>query len=540
MAALNAWATAPQDIVIKSRLDQQSSASFIKRIRSFLINNELGDPYSQQIQAPIVVDFNLVLRQLPEDTQSWIKEFQSILNLKIFDSVYKLRVDKFGYSINHFNSELLPTQAGLNRIDYVTMNSVEGLKISAERIAFQVELNRTTSGEPIKFDIELLQPEFIIHPDLVMQLPMGWNTYLIPDALFLSLHTIDLSQVFAKIVERPDLVNLVVKGFNMPQVSIRVGHRELKFDKEKIQKFMISRKDDMKMAIIDLLKSRMQERFSNIIKDKPQEIFLPRTYSAADTINAVWDIKGMDADKESRMLELLVDGHFCPTANDIKVDFCRSRQIPAKLRRKIEVETFNQSMLEIDNLILQKKANVAVSVSEDYLNQLIAAAAEGGVLVLSGDDFKLGTEKAFVLAEEKGPGFNLYLDIIYKLKGSDRVLVGRSELRFPVRLSIGLKIVLVDTIPHLQVKVLGLKTDAELILKGAPQYDLVTNVNTVRFQKKVIAKILEDIKPFNDKLLLDIDMKEFKGTYLEELNFYSDGKGRGTAILFMDGEKIRR
>lgn len=537
LTSLHAWAVEPQNIVVKSRLDQQTSESFIKRIRTFLIHNELGDPYNQELENPVVVDFNLILRQLPPDTQSWIKDFQNLLNLKVFESVYKLRVDNFGYSIDDFHSELLPTNSGSNRIDYVTRNSVMGLRIFAEKIAFQIELNRTTSGSPIKFDIELIRPEFIVDPELIMEMPMGWNTYLIPDALFLSLQSIDLSQVFAKIVERPDLVNLVIQGLNMPNVSVRVGNREIKFDKNKIQKFMISRQDEMKAAIIDLLKARMQERFSNIIKNKPQEVFLPRTYSASGKIHAVWNIEGMDADKTNRMLKLDLDGHFCNTKAEIKEDFCQTRHIPAKLRRKIDMPTFNRSMQEVDHLILQKKANVAVSVSENYLNQLIAAAAAGGVLKLSGDDFKLGPENAFVLAEEKGPGFSLYVDIIYKLKRSDSILVGKSELRFPIKLSIGLKIVLVDSIPFLQVRVLGLKTDPQLLLNGAPQYDLVSNVNSVRFRKKVITKIMEDIQPFNDQLLLDLEMKEFKGTYMEELDFYSDGNGRGTAILIMDGEK---
>ena len=62
------WGNSPQDIVIKSRLDQQSSASFIKRIRTFLLNNNLGDPYNQTFEKPLVVDLNKVLDELPPDT----------------------------------------------------------------------------------------------------------------------------------------------------------------------------------------------------------------------------------------------------------------------------------------------------------------------------------------------------------------------------------------------------------------------------------------------------------------------------------------
>jgi hypothetical protein len=532
-----AYATEPQDIVAKSRLDQQSSASFINRIRTFLINNNFKDPYNRTLEAPVVVDFNQVLDELPENTQSWIKELQAILNLKLFESSYKLRIEEFSYTIEGFNSELKPLQSSLNRIDYVTLNYVQGLRLAASKIIFEVELNRTSSGSPITFEIELLRPEFILSPELLVELPMGWHTAIFPDSLLLSLHTIDLSKVFAKVAENPELIGFNVDAFKIPQVSIRIGGKTINFDREKIKKFMMVRKENMKMAIIDLLQTRMQERFSNIIKDRPQEMFIPKTFSTKGIINTVFDLKSLEADSTTNILAGTLAGHFCANENDYAYDRCRTNQLPTKKRREIDSATFDQSMREIDLLFMQKRANIAISISEHYINQLISAAAQAGILQLGGDGFSLGSEKAFILAEEKGEGFNLYLDIIHKLSGAQRVLVGRSELRFPVRLKIGLKINLVETTPRLQIKVLELKTDEDLLLKGAPQYGLTTNVNTVRFRKKVLQGIMDDIQPFYQKVLVDLELKEFKGTYLEELSFISDGKGRANAILFMNDQK---
>jgi hypothetical protein len=48
---------------------------------------------------------------------------------------------------------------------------------------------------------------------------------------------------------------------------------------------------------------------------------------------------------------------------------------------------------------------------------------------------------------------------------------------------------------------------------------------------------MDDIQPFYQKVLVDLELKEFKGTYLEELSFISDGKGRANAILFMNDQK---
>jgi hypothetical protein len=524
-----------QDIVIKSRLDHQASASLIKRVRTFLINNEFGDPYNRRIESPFLIDVNQVLDDLPPGTQTWIKDLQSLLNLKLFESNYKLQIEDLSYRIDGFNSELMPMTSSMNRIEYVTLNYVQGLKLSAGKISFQVELKRTTNGSPIKFQIDLIEPDFLVSQDLMVELPMGWYTALMPDALLLSLHTIDLSKVFEKVVSRPDLIDFYVKDLYMPQVSVRVGDRNVSFDKEKIFNFVVSRKEEMKMAILDLLRSRMQDRFSNIIKDHPQEIFLPRSFATKGKVSAVFDLRNFNAEASTNVIDAKIDGFFCATRKEINA--CQSEQDPTKMRRIISTQTYEQSMHEIDLLFMEKRANVAISISEDYINQLITSVAQAGMIDLAGESFTLGPEKAFVLAEEKGEGFSLYLDIIHKLQGAQRVLVGRSELRFPIRLSIGLKVNLIQGIPHLQIKVLEVKTDDKLLIEGLPEYELVTNVDSVRFRKKVINSILEDISPFNQKILVDLELKEFKDTYLEQLSFLSDGKGRANAVLSMKNSK---
>jgi hypothetical protein len=56
----------------------------------------------------------------------------------------------------------------------------------------------------------------------------------------------------------------------------------------------------------------------------------------------------------------------------------------------------------------------------------------------------------------------------------------------------------------------------------------------------VLQTIHKDLSAFNNKVLVQVDLKEFKGTYLEDLSFYSDGLGRATAVLLMNGQKILR
>lgn len=527
------FANTHQDIVVKSRFDLESSQSFIQQLRKFLINNKFGDPYSQTIKQPISIDLGLLLTEIPDDTQNWIRELQSVLKVQIFESHYRLNVDNFSYSIKDFNSEFVPGISTSARADYVTVNYIKELKISADKISFEVELKQTQTRTPIKFKVEIIEPEFLVHQDLTAELPMGWSTSVLPENIFLTLESVDISKVMEKIVKKPDLIDLRMKDLVIPQVSIKVGNREIKFDQKKIKNFFAARKEDMKKGILDLLNLRMSERFSNILKDAPKKLELPRIYGLRSEINGVFDVQTMGVNRTG-IVHFDIDGHYCNIVPMLENDFCQGSKIPAKVRRTLSLSDYGRSIRELNRTLIEKKTNIAVSISENYLNQLIEATIRAGLWEASFKDrpFKLGPERSFLLAEEKGETLSLYMDIIYKLSKTQRLLVGRSELRFPIKFKIAVKIEEINEMPHFTIKVKEIGTDEELLLEGAPSLGLPSNVNTVpRFRKKVLRAIMKDVATFDKQLLVDVVMKELEGTYLDQLEFLSDGFGRATALI---------
>lgn len=531
--AIPAFAQDKQDIVLKTRFDLESSEALIAQLRIFLQNNNFGDPYAQVLKKPIIIDLADTFENIPQDTQRWIRELQNVLRIQLFESKYKMTFEKLGYKILDFNSEFRPGNSSSERIEYVTLNYVKGVHLRAERILFQVELNRTQSGEPIRFDIELIEPEFVVSPELTAQLNMGWSTSVLPENFRLTLESIDIRHIMQRISKNPQLIDLRVKDLVIPEVSIRVGNREIKFDREKIKKFFIQRKEDLKKGVLDLLNERMGERFANIIKDNSKQLMLPKRFTFASDFNGVLDLQKMDVNKTG-ILQVDIDGYFCEDEGSLENNFCANNQVKSRIRREINREAFERSMREINRHLVEKRTNIAVSIGEVYLNQVIETTIKNGMWddALKGKDFILGPEKAFILAEEKGEMFSLYLDIIYKLKGSDRILVGRDQLRFPVKLMIALKVEELHGLPHFTINVKKIATDHKLLLEGLPQYGLPTTVSTVpRFRNKVLNRIMEEVNDFSDKVLMDFELKELKGTYFHHLEFSSDGMGRGNALI---------
>ena len=527
-----ASADAQKDIILKSRFDLDSSEAFISQLRIFLATNNFGDPYSQVFKKPISIDLVEVLEDIPVDSQHWVNDLQSVLQIKLFESSYKLNIDKLSYSIKDFNSEFRPGQSKSDRVEYVTVNYVHGLRLKADKVSFVVELKHTQTREPIKFSVELIDPEFVVNQDLLAELTMGWSTVIIPNNIQLNLESINIQKVMEKVAQNPQLIGFSVKDLIIPKVSIKVGHKEVKFSQEKIKNFFINRQEELKKGILDILTARMSDRFANVIKDNSQKLLIPRRYTISSQIDGVLDVQKMSVNN-SGIVQFDLDGHYCEDDSTLKVDYCKDRIIFAKERRKIPAQNFNKSLREMNRSLIEKKTNIALSVSEHYLNQIIEATIHAGLWErkLQGKDFTLGPEKSFVLADEKGELFSLYLDIKYKLTGAQRLLVGRSELRFPIKFMIALNIEEIDGMPHFTIKVKKVSTDQKLLLEGLPKYDLPTTVNSVRFKKKVVKAILDDVSSFEGDTLVDIEIPELRGTYMDQLEFFSDGLGRGTAIL---------
>jgi len=473
------------------------------------------------------------LDDVPQDTQVWIRTLQSILKIKLFESNYKVVVDNFGYSVSDFNSEFRTGPSAQERIEYVTINYIRGLRLRADKISFVLELKTAEANKTIIFKIELIAPEFLVSPELTANLPMGWVTSLNEKNALLRLEKIDIKEVMETIAKNPNLIDFKMKDLFMPKISAKIGSKVVTLDQEKIKNFLFSRKESFKKGILDILNVKLGDRFSNIISENPQELKLPLDYALAQEVNAVFSMKEMLVNNTG-ILQLGLDGFFCEVLPTRENNFCKNQEFKVNPRRTIDPNLYQKSLRELNRTIIERKENLAVSVSEQLLNELIDATIKNGLWdkVLNGKDFKLGPERSFILAEEKGDLFSLYLDIVYSLKGSDRILVGRSELRFPVKLMIALKVIEIQDVPHFEISVKKVATDEKMILNGVPSLSLPSTVNNVpRFKKKVMNSILKEVKAFEGQTLIDVEVKELVGTYFHRLELYSDGLGRGTATL---------
>lgn len=526
------FAFAGEDIVFKTQFDLNSSKAMIEQLRILFKNNGFGDPYSQEIKKPISIDLTQVLNDVPSDTQRWIRELQSVLSLKLFESDYKLKVYRFNYYLEEFNSEFTPSIGINGRLEYVTKSYVRGLQLGADKISLEVELKRAQTHEPLIFSIDIIKPQFIVGPELVADLTLHWSTELIPNFVNLKFNSLDLSSLITLIARRPDLIDLKTESIEMPQVSVRVGSKEVKFDESKIDSFLTKNKEGLKKGIIDIFNARMKDRLSNIFKDNPKLISLPRKIPFDGDAPAILSIEKMLLVKNN-ILDIRLNGLFCKKNVPLDKEICATDAVSVRERRRIDEESFLHSLEEMDKNLTARNKNMALSVSEKLLNQLVAVTIRSGLWdkPLSKYDLILGPEQGFILAEKNGD-ISLYMDVILKLTRSQSILTGRSQIRFPLKFSIQLQILDIHEVPHLEIKVAKVETNPANLITGFPQHGLPTTVASVpRFRNKVINIIMASVSTYAGDSLLEIKLKELKGTYLHKIQFFSDGHGRVTGVL---------
>jgi hypothetical protein len=360
---------------------------------------------------------------------------------------------------------------------------------------------------------------------------MGWMLNLLPGHLLISLNMIDLSKVFEKVLTRPHGIELSFESLTIPDVSLQVGRKKIAFDREKVQTFLLSSLNDFKKSLLDLINLRMKDTLANVIEDKPKEIRLSRIFPIDGDLKLIFGVQDIQS-QEGNILRFDLDSRFC---DSIPNEECLKEPPQAKVRRTITPSMHQASLDLTDNILKTTPASIVVSVGEDYFNQVILATMKSGRWdeAFKGKQFRLGPEGAFVLADTKGDTFTLYLDIIQTLKRSQQIIVGKKEIRFPVRMQVGAKLVSESSNSRFRVKVERLNTDAKIIINGLPDLGLPSTVGEGRFQQKVIQTILEDIREFDQQNLLDLSFESYLESVVGDVPLHSDGMGRGHAILYL-------
>lgn len=497
-----------------------------------MINNGVSDPYRYHLKKPIEVSLDAVIGEASDESQEWLKQLQDFLRIKLFESNYDLQINDFSYDISDFNVKLKASREN-GSFNFTAKNLIFKPQLNASSIKFIVSLNRGGHYEPISFEIALIKPHFLISKETSVDITMSWGSLLANNGFDVNFKEVDLTSLFLDMASDPGSYQFDWEDLVVPDLKIKIGSKVLRIEPEKLKQYIRKNKEELKLAIIDLVVTQKELRSGKRFIIRPDLNFsIPRYFGFHSDINGEFYIE-KDELISTYVIRHELNGVFCLPSFGFAASeqSCDGLPQPVPPKRVITQAQHNESIRMFSEMFEKEQASIGLSVSEDYINRLIRTIVEGGLFDANGKEFKLGPAKAFALSDVKGKEFSLYVDIIYQTTRGQRLLIGKKELHFPVKLMASLSIEHKDDVPYLMIDVCRDASTDELLRHGLAKFGLTSNVNQTRFTKKVIKGIKKAVADFVGKRLVEVNLKELKGSYLENMQFIADGQGRAMAII---------
>lgn len=523
------------DVVIQNRFNKESSHVFFNHVRSVLMQNGLPDPYRSTIEQPLIFDLGPRLTDFTREGRDWYRLLLEFLKIDMLKSDFRLVIDHFHYGLDNLDADISPS-ARSGHMLWNMKHNVQGLGLGAEKISLEVSLH-STSGRPIIFSIDLMGAELEID-GISLPVEALWKTVLGDEAINLKLEKIDLREALKKLHANPENVKLNFRDLIVPEIEIRIGNRSIKIDPSKLRNWILREKESMKKFILDIMVLRNLEVFEDPAGEDDPEFNFPKSYfEETELLAGAMSVDGLIATKNHARARL--KGAIClpSQASDAKSCFDSA---PVNPRADRSNRNYAASLTEIYRLLEQNQANIVVSVGEPFINQALTAAVKAGLFAAAFADGEISLAEGGVMMtiDKEGDVFHGYIHLTNQITGMRRTMTGRSSITFPVKLGLRLKLEQKNDIPHLAIEVVEASAPKELLLKGAPEVGMASNIATVpRFRSKVIKEVQDSIKAFQGTTLIELPMPFLKSTFFERTQFKSDGLGRANALFKVEEKR---
>jgi hypothetical protein len=137
--------------------------------------------------------------------------------------------------------------------------------------------------------------------------------------------------------------------------------------------------------------------------------------------------------------------------------------------------------------------------------------------------------------DTRGDSGTLMMDVIYRPTTVERIMTGSREVRFPLVLSVALRIENHDDEPVVIIRLNGVDVSDKTLIYGRPEEKIISTVKDIpRFKKAVAKAIREKVMVLSGKDIIELRYPELKGLGLDKVDFLSDGLGRMNAIMRLE------
>lgn len=496
-----------------------------------------ADPFSRKFDAPMLVTENRVNEFLSPSAKELLSELGHMLEMDFLNAKTQVTMHGFRYALKRFKTDIEEAESkNGGGLSLAAQFSASKVQVKADKVVLSLVIPGKNPLPAI--NIEILDPFIAAYHDKLLNFSTQLQLLDKKENFGLLLEEADFASLALGIAQNKDAVSFDMKGVNIPKVSIKIGNKELKFDQKKIEALIMSKKEALKELLLAQVSSLLTEGLAAQKLQAINEVSVKKEHWIdSSTMESMIRMSKFEGKANGKSIQLTLDGDFCtnPRYQSLKQDCLKGKATPPA-KSRINENLHEGSLSEIDSMLDHGEANIVVSISEDYVNKAISTAYDAGLLdqQLKAAGVLLGPNKLFMRLDEKGAGTGtLFLDVLYSPKKLESMAVGTKEVRFPLAMKVGLKVTSEKGVPNFVLYVTDVDTSDEMLLKGRPEFGVVSNIGKLRFKKKILDTIRKETVSLNNKDLMSLKHPKLRGLGLDKINFESDGQGRMNALVLL-------
>jgi hypothetical protein len=532
------------DIVINTKLNSDWSGVLVAKIRRLLKNFGEADPFKQKFDRPMTVSDSLIQDYLNPSAKELVSDLGQVIGMDVLNGKTQVTIHGLEYDVRGFRTELKTAEDESDGVLIASDFSASKIKVSAEKLTLSLLLPGKNSLPLINIDI--IKPVISAdeHGLVKFFAQLKIKDQKVSDQFKLELENVNFENLATSLVDQGHAILLDFEKIVVPEVTVRLGNKNLTFDPKRIESLLRSKRDGLKGLLVgqfsSLLKKGMGE---DMLKTLNKVSFAKEYWIDSTAIQSGLRLEAINGDIHGNDLTVNFSGDFCTNEKfQTYHRHCTKNKISQIPASRITKDHHLRSLEDMKMVVESGEANIVASISEDYVNKLLLATYDAGLWkeMLEKAGAKMGPNKVFFRLDEKGSDKGtLYLDLLYTPKKIERLAIGAKEVRFPLVLKAGLKIRHEDNIPVFVVHISEIDTSDDMLLNGRSEIGVLSNVNQLRFKKKILETIRSETASLANQDVLELKYNELKNLGLETVDFVSDGNGRMNAMMSLKASRLK-
>lgn len=534
------------DLMLQLRTDQTSLNWLIQKTTALMKKDDQADMVSG---ATAVSDITIPLNSILGNSiyLDLASKIGGIFHLAVKDAALRVRVPSLGYRVH----KVSVTPRSLNiqdpkleidtqvEIQGITADLAQGLQIDfmmtnpdhkKVESYFTAFIDATSiiipkTLEPIRVDVDLQATR---DTDLNFELK---NPDVSGFANYLKKHAQDITTRVDSTQKPLSVDQMRVNPVMMHITPSIVGTFAFDAFKPLIQNQMQSILSGIFAAVGDSLKhtigpSLLQKNFSTKTRDD-LVVANPTLYTRLST--------SLFSQPEPTQLAINFAADIC--TGDLYKKYgasCTNHETQFSAHRVISDEDLAQGKKQITDKLASQQADLALSVSEDFINRLIKTSLETNLWdSLAQYNVKIGPKGAFLVFNKETQNPDVYVDVVFMgdtPKDVTNILINKKHpIRFPIRLSTALSFPIIKDVPHLKVNLKQLDSTPREITKGIPEYDMPSKLLPFNlFKGKIVKRVQAEVDAYlaTNKAIVDFPLPMLTGFSLDQVSYEASPYGR--------------